>query len=348
MRSTLVCALSCVLAAAAAAQERQVTFEESPPVAITGFAVGRGLVDRETNTLAAGKLAVSLFKPVGDFYFFGQLTTALEDGATETEIDNLLVSWTPARANRWTLAFGRLDAPLGVERDDEPLNFLPTTSFTFELTRPVKLTGAVARFAASPAFELTAALANGWNVDSDNNRDKTGLVRAQWIARPGVTLGLAGVYGAERDGTNGHPRALVSADATVQAGRLIVGAEFNFGGEQQPGAAALNWTGVAATGFVRLGASWGVAARLDRTDDTDGALGAGTLLNSVTIGPLWFFRSAQEGIFSNIEHTTFHLPQIALRTALRFDHARDPSFEDAAGNLHADNVRAVVELVYLF
>jgi hypothetical protein len=246
------------------------------------------------------------------------------------------------------LAFGRLDAPLGVERDDEPLNFLPTSSFTFELTRPVKLTGLIARYTASPELEVMGVLANGWNVDSDNNRDKTGLVRAQWIARPGITIGLAGVYGAERDGSNGHPRTLVSADFTIEAGRVILGAEVDLGGEKQDGAASLNWSGAAATAFARLGKTWGIAARVDRTDDTDGGLGAGTLLSSVTVGPLWFFRSAQEGIFSNIEHTTFHLPQIALRTALRFDHARDPSFPDAEGGLHRDNVRAVLELVYLF
>ena len=60
------------------------------------------------------------------------------------------------------------------------------------------------------------------------------------------------------------------------------------------------------------------------------------------------FRSAQEGIFSNVEHTTFHLPQIEVRAALRFNHARDPFFEDAQAVLHADELLGVFELVYLF
>jgi len=64
---------------------------------------------------------------VGDAYLFAQLTTALEDGASSTEIDNLLVSWTPHSANQWSLAFGRFDAPIGFERDDEPLNLIPTS-----------------------------------------------------------------------------------------------------------------------------------------------------------------------------------------------------------------------------
>src|ERR1041385_5307793 len=121
MRRAPWCALLCCVAAPVAAQERAVTFEEPQPVAVTGFAVGRADYDRvaRTNSFTAGKIGVSLFKPVGDVYLFAQLTTALEGTETSTEIDNLLVSWTPQRANQWTLAFGRFDAPIGFERDDE-------------------------------------------------------------------------------------------------------------------------------------------------------------------------------------------------------------------------------------
>src|SRR5438128_5933806 len=350
MRSALVCALSCAVAASAAAQERQVTFEEPQPVTITGFAVGRTDFDRaaRSNSFSAGKLAVSLFRPVGDAYLFGQLTTALEDGETTTEIDNLIVSWTPHTATRWTAAFGRFDAPIGLERDDEPLNFVPTNSFNFELARPAKLTGAIVRFTASPTVELVAAAANGWNAAVDNNRDKTGVLRAQWIARPGLTVGVTGVAGPERDSTSGHPRALVSNDVTLQVGRVILGTEVNLGRERDTPGTNLTWTGVAATGFARLGRRWGLTARVDYLDDRDGVLGAGTILQSLTAGPIWFFRSAQEGIFSNIEHTTFHLPQVGIRAAVRLDRAHAPFFVDASGALPRTDTRAVLELVYLF
>ncbi|HEY3279227.1 MAG TPA: outer membrane beta-barrel protein [Gemmatimonadales bacterium] len=350
MRSALIGALSCAVAASAAAQDRPVTFAEPAAVTVSGFAVGRLDFDRaaRSNSFTAGKLALSLFKPAGDAYFFGQLTTALEDGATETEIDNLIVSWTPHSANRWTFSFGRFDAPIGIERDDEPLNFLPTGSFTFELARPVKLSGAVVRLTASPTFELTAAATNGWNAEVDANRDKTALLRGQWIAQPGLTVAVTGVYGAERDSTEGHPRSLISSDVTLQRGRVIVGAEMNFGSEREVPSTSLAWTGVAATGFARIGSTWGVAARYEYLDDGDGGLGVGTTLQSLTAGPIWVFSSAQEGIFSNIEHTTFHLPQVGIRAALRLDRADVPFFEDATGALQRTNTRAVVELVYLF
>jgi putative OmpL-like beta-barrel porin-2 len=350
MRSALGSALLCGVAWHAAAQERVVTFEEPPPVTVTGFAVGRADYDRvvRSNTFSAGKIGVSLFKPVGDAYLFAQLTTVLEDGAESTEIDNLLVSWTPRRANRWAVAFGRFDAPIGFERDDEPLNLIPTNSFNFSFARPGKLTGVQVHYTASSRFDVWAAAANGWDVTADNNRGKTALARAQWIPTPWVTLGVTGVYGPERDSSDAHQRSLVSSDLTIDRGRVILGAELNFGREQESGG-ALTWRGAVATAFLRMTRTVGLTARYDQMEDSDGLLtGAPQILRSVTVGPMWYFSSAREGIFSNIEHTRFHLPQIALRGAIRADWSSTPFFTDAAGALQSSNTKGVLELVYVF
>ena len=288
---------------------------------------------------------------MGDVYLFGQLTTSLEDGATGTEIDNLIVSWTPPTASRWTLAFGRFDAPLGFERDDEPLNLIPTNSFNFTFARPSKLTGAVVRFTASPTLQLAAAAANGWDVETDNNSGKTGLLRVDWQARPGLAVGLAAVYGPEHDATNDPRRSLFAADLTLDAGRVIVGAEANLGREyDEP--ASVSWAGAAVTAFLRLGRTVGISARYDYLHDPDGAVttagAAGQTLQSFTVGPMWFFQRAQEGIFANIEHTTFHLPQIAVRAALRFDHSTAAFFPNDQGGFESSNTSGVIELLYLF
>src|SRR5207247_1029514 len=221
MRGALVGALLCGVAIAAAAQGREVTFEEPQPVTVTGFAVGDASYDRvaRSNTFTAGKIGVSLFKPVGEAYLFAQLTTALEDGESSTEIDNLLVSWTPQRANRWTLAFGRFDAPIGFERDDEPLNLITTNSFNFTYARPSKLTGVQVHCTASSRLDIWAVAANGWDVAADNNRGKTALGRAQLIPIPWVTVGVTGVYGPERDSTDAHQRSPACPPPTDRAPR---------------------------------------------------------------------------------------------------------------------------------
>src|SRR5438045_8933470 len=268
MRRAPWCALLCCVAAPAAAQERAVTFEEPQPVSVTGFAVGRAEYDRlaRSNSLSGGKIGISLFEPVGDVYLFAQLTTALEGTETSTEIDNLLVSWTPQRANRWTLAFGRFDAPIGFERDDEPLNLIATNSFNFAYARPGKLTGLQVHYTASPRVDVCASAVNGWDVAADNNRGKTALVRAQVVPSPWVTVGVTGVYGPERDSTDAHQRSLLSGDLTIDRGRLIVGAEVNLGREQAGGTNP-TWRGAAVTGFLRLVRKLGLAAPYDTVDD---------------------------------------------------------------------------------
>ncbi|HEY9016051.1 MAG TPA: hypothetical protein VIM84_13435, partial [Gemmatimonadales bacterium] len=110
---------------------------------ITGFGVGDYAYFGRTgeNSFAASKVAVALFREITDnAYIFGQLTTALEEPeepggepVTEIEIDNLLFSWVPPGASNLALNVGKLDLPIGFERDDEPLNFLVSPSYNFEL-----------------------------------------------------------------------------------------------------------------------------------------------------------------------------------------------------------------------
>src|SRR5207244_10089346 len=99
----------------------------------------------------------------------------------------------------------------------------------------------------------------------------------------------------------------------------------------------------------RLARGLGLAARYDQMEDTDGLLsGTPQILRSVTVGPMWYSSSAREGIFSNIEHTRFHLPQVALRAALRADWSTQPSFPDATRALQGSDTTGVLELLYIF
>ena len=137
-----ICLVGLLVAIGQRATAQDVNLEEKSPLVVSGFAVGLGSYDRNLAQSAAlgSKLALSVFRPWSDqLYFFGQLTTHLEEadsGPPETviEIDNLIINWTPARLSTLSLSFGRFDAPIGFERDDEPLNLIPTTSFTFENT----------------------------------------------------------------------------------------------------------------------------------------------------------------------------------------------------------------------
>ena len=336
-----------------AAQGGEVNLEEKTPLAISGFAVGLGRYDRnlaQSNALGS-KIALSIFRPWSDqLYLFGQLTTHLEEadsGPPETavEIDNLIINWTPARVSALTLSFGRFDAPIGFERDDEPLNLVPTTSFTFKNARPVKFTGLMARYALNPKISILGLVANGWNEEADNNSGKTAGFKLQAFPGSGLAVAAGVLYGPEQDSTNSSQRTLLTSDATWQPmNRLILQAEAHHG--SQPG---VSWTGVVGQAFWRAGRATGLTVRGEVLDDPDGATtGTAQTLRSLTISPWYFYREAQEGVFSNVEFTTFRLPAFSLRPAVRIDHSSQPVFEAKDGSLKRSNLTALVELVYLF
>src|SRR6266568_3456683 len=319
-KATTLVVLVAALTSQAAAQGGGLNLEDKTPLTISGFAVGLGSYDRNLaqNTALASKLAVSFFRPWSDqLYLFGQLTTHLEEAdsgppKTAIAIDNLIINWTPARISALTLSFGRFDAPVGFERDDEPLNLVPTTSFTFENARPVKLTGLVARYALNPKVSLLGLVANGWDQERDNNSGKTGGLKVQVFPTSGLAVAAGALYGPEEDSTNGSQRTLVTGDATWQPmTRLIVRGEV--------------------------------------FDDPDGArTGTAQQLQSLTISPWYFYREAQEGVFSNVEFTTFRLPAFSIRPAVRIDHSDRPVFEKKDRSFARSNLTALVELVYLF
>lgn len=336
-----------------AAQDVKVEAGEANPLVVSGFAVGLGSYDRNLgrNSAVGSKMALSLFRPWSDqLYFFGQLTTHLEaadSGPAEThiEIDNLIINWTPPKISALTLSFGRFDAPVGFERDDELLNLVPTTSFTFENARPVKFTGLMARYVVNPRVSVLGLVANGWNQEVDNNSGKTAGFKVQVFPSPDLAVAAGAFYGPEEDSTNGSPRILLTGDATWQPlQRLIFQAEAHHG--SQPG---FHWTGVVGQGFWRLGRSTGITVRGEVLDDPDGATtGTAQTLRSLTVSPWYFYREAQEGVFSNVEFTTFRLPAFSIRPAVRVDHSSQPVFETKAGILKRSNLTALVELVYLF
>jgi len=350
--TTCVVVLLAAAARQGAAQDTKFGTETNPLV-VSGFAVGLSRYDRNLAQSAAlgSKLALSLFRPWSDqLYFFGQLTTHLEAAdsgppGTAIEIDNLIINWTPAHLSTLSLSFGRFDAPIGFERDDEPLNLIPTTSFTFENARPVKFTGLMARYTLNPKISVLGMIANGWDQVADNNSGKTAGFKLQVFPSSGLAVAGGVFYGPERDSTNGSPRTLFTGDATWQpVQRLILQAEAHRGSE-----AGTDWTGVVGQAFWRAGRSTAVTVRGEVMDDPDGVrTGTAQKLSSLTISPWYFYREAQEGVFSNVEFTSFRLPAFSIRPAVRIDHSDQPVFEKKDGSLVRSNVTALVELVYLF
>ncbi len=203
----------------------------------------------------------------------------------------------------------------------------------------------MARYTPNPKISVLGLMANGWDQEADNNSGKTGGLKLQVFPSSGLAIAAGALYGPEEDSTNGAQRTLFSGDATWQPlQRLIVQAEAHHGSQQ-----GTTWTGVVGQAFWRVGRSTGLTARGEVLKDPDGArTGTAQKLSSVTISPWYFYREAQEGVFSNVEFTNFRLPAFSVRPALRIDHSNQPVFEKKDGTQTRSRVTALVELVYLF
>jgi Putative beta-barrel porin-2, OmpL-like. bbp2 len=336
-----------------------ITGENEHALAISGFGVAGYTLDGKTkdNSFSAGKVAVSLFRELTDnLYVFGQLTTSLSDEGggeptTEIEIDNLLVSFTPKTASNVNLTFGTLDAPVGFERDDEVLLFTPSTSFNFELGRPAKLTGLFGTWTLNRRVDLTGLVANGWDTPLDPNHGKTVGARLGVLPAEHASLGFSALYGTEGEADETNDRLLLDADYAFEPGRgWIVAGEANYAKDYDlPDGSDARWSGAMLLVHRRVARHWGVAARAEVLDDKDGArTGQAQTLTSYTIAPIYSIGVGREGIFANIQHTTYRIPRFQLRGEIRLNHSNVPFFETSDGSLSNWGVQYTVQLVSTF
>jgi len=321
------------------------TGETASPLQVSGFGVGDYSFAGRTgaNSFAAGKLAASFFRELsGSAWFFGQLTAALQppedpsqEPRTETEIDNLMVTVTPPGRSNLSFSFGKLDLPFGFERDDEPLNLQPTSSFNFSLARPAKMVGLLSRWDVGPRLDVVALVSNGWDADLAPNHGKTAGVRLG--ARPWdrSSFGLSGLVGPEGPVDSTNTRYLLTFDYALQpTPAWILAGEANWGGDRglAPAGGDARWAGGTLTLFRQLSRQVGVAARAEVLRDRDGArTGQPQTLTAYSLAPLYFVGAGREGIFANIEHTTFRIPRFQIRGEARLNHSTVPYFDTATG-----------------
>jgi hypothetical protein len=332
--------------------------EDEHSLAISGFGVGGYTYDGRTNdnSFSAGKIAVALFRELSDnLYVFGQLTTSISAEAggeptTETEIDNLLVSFTPPGASNVNLTFGTLDAPIGFERDDEVLLFTPSTSFNFDLARPGKITGLLGTWALNRKVDLSALLANGWDSPLDPNHGKTAGVRLGLLPAERTSLGVSALYGSEGPADSTNNRLLLDVDYALQPGRgWIVAGEANYGKDYDlPDGGDARWSGAMLLVHRQVVRHFGIAARAEVLDDKDGArTGQAQTLTSWTLAPIYSIGVGREGIFATIQHTTYRIPRFQLRGEIRVNHSDVPFFETSSG-LSQWGVQYTAQLVTTF
>ncbi|HZD52203.1 MAG TPA: outer membrane beta-barrel protein [Woeseiaceae bacterium] len=341
-------------------------------VQINGFAVA----DAEANlssgesTFTASPIAVSLFQTSESsrLSFFGQLTfhgpedeafvsdEPAESGGTEAEVDNLFANFIVSPEHGVDFTLGKFDSPLGLERDDAPLNYQATNSFAFEFGRPIKLTGLMAHAAVSPRFDAYGILANGWDEDIDGNHGKTGALYGVFSPSLAQHFGLGVISGTEGEESLG--RTAVVGTFLLQPGAgWVVGGELIDGRQDRaagtPGSD--HWNGGSAFVHHRFGAqapgggSWALTVRGGVLDDPDAArTGFAQKVRSLTISPQYLIGGGFFGPFHYLGRTTLPLPELALRLDLRYDRSDADVFDQGSDVPGRTRKSVTLQMVYVF
>ncbi len=340
--------------------------DASRRLSITGFGVGSFTYQFATDRSSFGDsaLAVAFSKAISDrLSVFAQLTASREaespvlgdepSGKIETDIDNLQLTWVPSTKSGLAITFGKFDSPIAIERDDAPLNFQATSSFTFQFARPVKFTGISAHESFSEHFEVWAILANGWDVDRDNNRAKTGAVYALWSPSLSAHVGLGVIHGAEKDDRTGDARTTAVATLLFQpTSNWVFGEELVARREPHSGenGGTAQWYADMFFTHHRFGRHWAMTLRTDYLDDRDGSrTGQRQILRSVTLSPQYLVGGSFFGIFRYLDRTSLPLPEVAVRLDLRYDRSSEPVFRSRRPDEgRRDNFSTTLQTVFLF
>ena len=317
------------------------------------------------NSFADSALAVAFSRLITDrISVFAQLTAAREKaspflgdhgnfGDLKTDIDNLQLSWVPSAKHGLQVTFGKFDSPLAIERDDAPLNYLATDSFTFDFARPVKFTGLELHEIVSPQWEAWAIFGNGWDADTDNNNAKTGALYGLWSPSARSHFGLGVIQGGEKQGRSGDQRTTGVATILLQFGDSWIYGEELVGG-REPGAAAdggtARWFSDMAFLHHRFGVHWAASLRTEYLDDAGGSrTGTSQILRSVTLSPQYLVGGGFYGLYRTLDRTSLRLPELAIRLDLRWNHSSARVFrarEEDAGR--RDGYSATLQSVFLF
>jgi len=181
------------------------------------------------------------------------------------------------------LTFGKFNAPIGFELLDPVDMYQYSHAMVFNSGLPTNLTG-VMLSGGLGMFDFSVYAVNGWDLISDDNKDKTLGGRFGLTPVEGVNVGLSYVTGKEGSDAGGAQTSNLSVldiDLTLtMIENLTIGAEFNSGVFEGMSVVKAGddatWTGFLVMANYAFTDKMALTARYDQFHDAEGArLGGG-------------------------------------------------------------------------
>jgi hypothetical protein len=165
--------------------------------------VGRQF-DTNGNSFSLNTFLLQIAKPVGDSDHYGftvrlrageDATTLPASGGTDFAVQEAYMTY--AATSKLQVIGGRFVTPEGFEGVDTVNNLNFSEGLLFTVMEPISHTGIKANYTFSDKVNATIGLVNGWNVDPDNNGQKTIMWQVATTPTKQTSWSFQGLYGNE-------------------------------------------------------------------------------------------------------------------------------------------------------
>lgn len=240
---------------------------------ISGFVDASFFADDndDSNSFSFDQAEIDITKEIKDW---ASLRFDLEHTDSGGAIEQGYLTLTAPFGNGVTFTFGKFNAPIGFELLDAPDMYQYSHAIVFVKGLPTNLTGGMLSTTFSDMLDVSLYLVNGWDNNSDTNKNKTIGGRIGVTPMEGINFGLSLISGDDSD-VAGENVTVFDIDGTITTiPNLTIGLELNFGTEDKDSAVTngndADWFGFLLMGHYDYSEWGGVTLRYDYFDDEDG------------------------------------------------------------------------------
>lgn len=252
----------------------------------------------------------------------------------KADIEQGFISARFGQADRWRMDLGKFIGPAGLEARDAPRMNLYSRGLVSAYGIPQEVVGIMLSRQFSRYLSWSLWAVNGWDVNSDNNKDKTFGTRISIMSLKAIKCNINVISGPEDDDNNSRRRSVFDCDLALQYDRWYLGGEVNFGLETKAleNNAQADWLGILLLSYWEMSGRVKLAVRFDLFNDHDG-LRTGFIqsLKSLSLAPAFRLVDNLRGLIE-----------------FRYDFSDRDVFLKANGGTSDDLITSALELTYSF
>jgi hypothetical protein len=195
-------------------------------------------------------------------------------GGFSFDLEQGYMVWNAGSSWKWEFTFGKFNAPIGFESVDPTGMYQYSFGLVSAYCIPGNLTGVMVSLAAPKLMKWSLFAVNGWDVNTDNNKDKTIGTHLAFSPLNNLSFSLSALTGPELEDNNISRRSVLDCNLTYNPLPFwTVGGELNMGWESKVLAdnGTARWGGFLLMNNFQITQRYGITARLDYLNDYDGS-----------------------------------------------------------------------------